>query len=313
MINLKPKKSPNKKIEKVLIVTEDTKSSLNYLKDKIRNLGLSFKCSVSGIDGKETEEVVITAGKGATPDQVVQTAVQIKEEQDKIAKRLKSYSYTRIFCVMDVDDHITLGNALERLRQLNHQDELFIPIVSNECFELWYVLHYRYTTGALFRDTTPQAKQNPDKNLSKIIEKEAGIDDYDKGNTPMYSKLKSLESTAIENAEKLETFHKNNQTIGQYGVYNNPSTNVHHLICFLNSLAGGNEVPVLSPVSGEIVNRFLDKYSEKQIKELWEAVFSEFKTKTNFDRETILVDLLQNKWKSQHARGANICQILETL
>lgn len=296
MINIKPKVSSDKKIEKILIVTEDTKSALRYLRDKVKDLGLSSKCSVSELSVKT--EVFITSGKGSTPDQVVQTAIKIKEEKDKVAKRSKSYTYTRIYCVMDVDDHTTLGDALERLRQLNRDQELYIPIVSNECFELWYVLHHLYTTGALYRATKNEAKSNPSNNLSKIIERKFEITDYDKGHTQMFLLTKQLESTAIKNAEKLEKFHKENNTKGRFGVNANPSTDVHHLIKFLNSMASDGAEQIIPQVPPEIILRYSTQYSSQIITDLWVRLCSICKAKSLSEKELLLIDILENTWSS---------------
>ena len=73
---------------------------------------------------------------------------------------------------------------------------LLRQIVSSPCFEIWYLLHYEYTTAQYSRS-------------SEVIEKlKSNISDYSKGKTNMYELLKKDQIKACQNAKKLMEYCK---------------------------------------------------------------------------------------------------------
>jgi hypothetical protein len=89
---------------------------------------------------------------------------------------------------------------------------------SNQCFELWYLLHFQYSDSALHR--------------TQLIER---LNDqlpspYCKNDTLLYDKLLSLQPQAIQNAKRLEDFHGEHTLPASA----DPCTHVHNLVAELN-------------------------------------------------------------------------------
>ena len=138
-------------------------------------------------------------------------------ERDSLA------SDTKYYVVFDVDalGHPDRLAKVESAIALCGQGDIKItPIISNECFELWFLLHYAYL------DTHIHRSEIADKVTERIGES------YRK-DTPMYHRLKDKQSDAIRNAKTLYT---NKQDISQES-QRAPYTKVHELVEFLNSLA----------------------------------------------------------------------------
>ena len=91
-----------------------------------------------------------------------------------------------VWCVYDVDENedTALGSAFKFAAS-----KKFNVVVSNPCFELWYLLHFQ----AIFPPTNGA-------NISQMFKKY--IPDYQKNN-PVYSLLKPHVAMAIENAKLL--------------------------------------------------------------------------------------------------------------
>ena len=117
-----------RKTGSILIVTEDSKSSKLYLQDKIQELNLP---NAQIIEILGSDDV-----KGTNPIKIVDYALK---ELDK--RNAKKQLFTTVYCVMDVDDWDKqnppqLTTAVQRLRSQSNGKCDFIPIVSNECFEV---------------------------------------------------------------------------------------------------------------------------------------------------------------------------------
>ncbi len=187
----------------ILIICEDTKSSVFYFKGWAADHLKELKANHVRINVEPSK-------RGQDPERIIRYA---KEHKD---------SYDEIYCVLDVDDHAHLTKALKEAKK-----NKFIPIVSNPCFELWYLLHFpNYSTR-------PQTPKLLEKELGKLLGTK-----YDKGFSKIYELLNTegSEEEAIKKAEKLKTYaqkHTNNQDITA-----NPSTEVFQLIEHLRELIG---------------------------------------------------------------------------
>ena len=98
-------------------------------------------------------------------------------------------------------------------------------IWANECFELWYLLHFCLRNTAIDRHELPRELSKPNR-LGKI---------YNKADQLIYAALEDKIADALRNAHKLED---------DYGpdlkpVIHNPSTNIHHLVRQLLKLKVG--------------------------------------------------------------------------
>jgi hypothetical protein len=143
---------------------------------------------------------------GGAPLALVRAAVRLKEEAEQEAARADDpfAAYDEVWCVFDIDDHPAIPEA----RQLaaSHGVELAI---SNPCFELWLVLHFRDSPGAQHRDQ-----------VHTIL----------RGFIPGYDKRFRFEvvvSGVNDAATRARRMDRDAQEMGELG--RNPSTSVYRL------------------------------------------------------------------------------------
>ena len=207
MSKSKPWKKPTKgrgsekprQRRRVLIYCEDSKSSADYL-----------RCFP--IDPKRVE--VRVQGTGMNTDSLVEAAI------DAINKALrKKTPYSEVWCVFDRDSFPMKNYARAFELALKHN---LRTAWTNEAFELWYLLHFDYVDSAISRKD--YAKKLSDRGL-----------EYDKADRGVYDKVRENQQTAIRNAKRLERYW--NECGCKFPERENPSTNVHRLVEFLNDLA----------------------------------------------------------------------------
>lgn len=121
----KPKRPP---FERVLIVTEGSKTERLYLEEIRKQKKIA------------TANIAILASEGTEPLQVVQYAV----DQFNASKEFEA-----VYAVFDRDSHRTYHNALARARALDgtlknrdKQKVRFFAVPTVPCFELWLLLHF---------------------------------------------------------------------------------------------------------------------------------------------------------------------------
>ena len=88
-------------------------------------------------------------------------------------------------------------------------------ITSNPCIELWFYLHYKYTTIHM-----------SSSEAVKYLKKECP--NYEQGKS-IYSELLNKISVAIKNAKMLEKYHLNNNKDVKY-IEANPSTMIYKIV-----------------------------------------------------------------------------------
>ncbi len=126
------------------------------------------------------------------------------------------YSLEEIWIVFDIEE-----SSHERQQMLNKAKKEIGSginlVLSNPCFELWFLLHFEYLTDPL--------------NKEVIIRKLDALDaDGYRKNVDYYDILKPLETNAILNAEKLIASYNHCEEDVLFNVQNNPVCNVHQLI-----------------------------------------------------------------------------------
>jgi hypothetical protein len=91
---------------------------------------------------------IVIAGQHGVPVTLVEQADQLKEQADQRARRERDsfLAYDEVWCVFDVDEHPKLNEA----GQLASARGIELA-VSNPCFELWLLLHFRDSPGARHR------------------------------------------------------------------------------------------------------------------------------------------------------------------
>lgn len=128
-----------------------------------------------------------------------------------------------VWCVFDKDDFLPrdFNNAIYKSEELNKSNEKIKYYItwSNECIELWFLLHFCYYTSSNGR------KDYIDRLNDKF--KELKIEKYAKNNKQIFNILLDYGNpkNAISNAKRLELMH-----IGKTPAESVPCTKVHNLV-----------------------------------------------------------------------------------
>lgn len=201
--SLKRMKAKRDPYDIVLIVCEGEKTEPNYF-EELRD---AFKLNTANIEicGDEC---------GSSPRNVVDHAIK---------KYKGSKDYDKVYCVFDKDRHLTYNEALDIVRRAkSSKGHSFFAITSVPCFEIWFLLHYRYTTKVYV------AGQG--SICAKVIEDlEQYFPNYEKGSKNTFQQFQDKMNTAIKNAKKLTQY---NDQVGT----DHPSTNVYELVEYLQEL-----------------------------------------------------------------------------
>ena len=165
-------------------------------------------------DGKKNYSITIARGNDTDPMKLVRN---LEKEMRKREISLKNGD--KVFCVFDVDIDYKKNKVIEEAKEFASKNGIQI-ITSTPCIELWFLLHYDYTTAPLTNNEVM-------KRLKKYYPK------YEK-NINIYMDINSKTSKAIENAKKLEIYQKeNNRIIGT--VEANPNTEIYKIVEYLLS------------------------------------------------------------------------------
>jgi RloB-like protein len=168
-------------------------------------------------EGKKTEPyyfksfrvpkaVVAIEGAAGDPTRLVNSAYKLANEDE----------YDQVWCVFDRDEGAwtaqNFNNALQNAKTYG-----FHVAYSNECFELWYILHFEFLNTGLPRS-------DYEDKLSELL----GVK-YRKNDPTIYQQLLAKQQIAIKYARKLlESYSSIDPE------RNNPSTTVHLLVEALN-------------------------------------------------------------------------------
>jgi hypothetical protein len=146
--------------------------------------------------------VVQVEGLGMITLSLVQRAIELRTQDE--------YEYDQTWCVFDKDDNS--DNDFNQAIALAERCGIRVAY-SNQCFELWYVLHFCFMQNSITRSA-----------YMKILDRELGHK-YIKNRPEIYDELRHLQTEAIRNARKLmDQYSQNNPA------RDDPSTTVHHLV-----------------------------------------------------------------------------------
>ena len=161
-------------------------------------------------------EIVIEGGAGNTAS-VVEKGLKLREQAV-----VRHAPYAAVWCVFDRDSFPAknFNRAFDLARGADMHDVHIIW--SNECFELWYLLHFEFVVAGIGRNEL-YAKLSEPTRLGKK---------YDKTDKTVHELLKDKLPIAMKFARKL---------LADYGgelnpERHNPSTNVHELVSVLQEL-----------------------------------------------------------------------------
>lgn len=193
----------------ILIVTEGEKSEPKYFEHfRTRQNNVEVRVVPNSKNGSKTDYL-----------NLIRKASRICKDDD-----LSPKSGDSVWIVADGDVNYQAADAIKKKNEALTQarataeKEAYSLLISNPCFELWYLLHLRYTTAHL-----------PDYDAVKKALEQAGIKDYEKHND-LYEQLASETIEAIKHAKRLETHQVENGFILPLGIDANPFTEVYRLV-----------------------------------------------------------------------------------
>ncbi|MCG5494998.1 RloB family protein [Ectothiorhodospira variabilis] len=193
---------------KVLIVCEGEKTEPYYFQ------GLRSHHDLN------TANVEVCGECGSDPGDVLRYAKQrYREEKDA------GDAFDKVFCIFDKDAHANYDEALNAIAQ-SQPRETFIAVNSVPSFEYWLLLHFTYSTRPY------SALPGNSAGNQVLSELKAYLPNYEKGADNMFALLLGQLEFAKSNAARSLRAAKEHGT-------DNPSTRVHELVEFLQSIKDG--------------------------------------------------------------------------
>ena len=140
-------------------------------------------------------------------------------EKAKIKAGQNPNGYKHVWVVYDTDDFPAdhINKTAELCRQNSTNDIQYHAVWSNQCIELWYLLHFSFFQSDIHRE----------EYWPKLTERleSIGAGPYRKGRAEMYEVLKPYIEYAIANATKLDQIN-----VGRTPANSAPGTKVYELI-----------------------------------------------------------------------------------
>lgn len=221
--DFKRKKQIKEQVKSVLIACEDKISSPNYFKMIIKKL----------IEDKKItqDSLVIAKHEHVNPKGVLKDLLNHKKDD----KTYKDFEHRWIVIDRDIarvnggghpkDDFLTaLSEAKSKKVEVAY---------SNDCFEIWYLLHFVYRDTAISRDDVIKEviKKLKDKNFATFSKLNKENIKTKEMTELIFNELLELQKTAIKNAKKL----LENYADLHNPELDNPSTRVFELVEILSN------------------------------------------------------------------------------
>ena len=187
----------NRKSKRVVIVAYEgeNKTEKNYFDNF---LGRDKNYIIKSVPGNETDPINL----------VKQTIKKVKDLELDLSLDDKA------FCIFDTDTKLEKNVQIEAAIKMSKKNNI-IPIVSSPCVELWFLLHYEYTTAIV--------------SSNEVIERlKRYYPKYEK-NCNIYPDIKDKTNKAIDNSKKLEKYQKQNNRKLQT-VEANPYTEIYKIV-----------------------------------------------------------------------------------
>lgn len=163
-------------------------------------------------DGKKTYDITYARGNNTDPLKLVQMLIK---EIDELKLDLQDDDIA--YCIFDTDIDPNKNKIIEEAIQLARKHNIKV-ITSSPCIELWFLLHYDYTSANM-------SSGDVIKRLRDYYPK------YEK-NVNIYPDIIKSLNLAIERAKKLEKYQlENNRKIGT--VEANPNTEIYKIVEYL--------------------------------------------------------------------------------
>ena len=165
-----------------LIVTEGTKTEPQYFEGLKKEINDAYPNRIDiRIEG---------GGDGLNTKSLIDKAVGLQKES--------AGKYQHIWVVFDKDDFPNehFNEAIEKCKELSNDDVTYHALWSNQCIELWFLLHFCYFDSDLHR-TEYYPK------LSAYLNSK-----YKKNRKDLYSVLRCHLDVAIKNSKRLMDYHE---------------------------------------------------------------------------------------------------------
>ncbi|MFN7097563.1 MAG: RloB family protein [Gammaproteobacteria bacterium] len=203
------RRAASRKPSEFIVIFCEGETEVNYFK----SLCLKFRLT----------SIKVCLSKGSAPISVVEQAIEFAQQNEGI---------DQIWCVIDRDEHASFDAAVNKLQQYkpNRKDKSklkFCLAVSIPCFELWYLLHFCFTTKVFLCSGNDSACDNLVSELKTEFKKLSL--EYKKTDTGFLPLLHLRTEMAIKNAHQLQQHNEKTGTV-------NPSTNLHELVSMLRKL-----------------------------------------------------------------------------
>lgn len=208
--NLERASTPRKILpERHLFVTEGTKTEPNYL-DNI----VALICSRYGNDAKKQLTII---GEGDNTLNLLQRAEAYQQND--------ADEYQHVWIIYDQDDFpadsfdnvVGRCDALNKRFQSEGRQTTFHAIWSNQCIELWFLLHFNYMDANIDRGQ-----------YREILSEHIGRH-YEKADETVFELLLPKTNTAIKNAKNLMNAYGPEKSPSQRA----PATNFYELVDYL--------------------------------------------------------------------------------
>lgn len=195
--------------KRYLIVCEGTKTEPYYLQELLDELHI------------RPQVARVAPNDGVSPDRVVARALALYEEDE-----LTGDAFDQVYCVFDRDRHTTFDAAVQRTKDLTAAGKPFVAITSTPCFEVWLLLHFRYSDQPFHS----AGRKSAGDQVVSALKTMPGFAKYGKGRKGVYGQLKDKMADALTHAECLRRHGVATGSI-------NPATDVDELVKAIQALA----------------------------------------------------------------------------
>ncbi len=195
----------NEQHDRILIVCEDSKKSIEYFKALCRDLRLSNSVEIRGEDC------------GSDPHSVLKHAKDLIDED--ITRYGENDTFDRAYCVFDKDNHKNYKQTIQQIKneKLHKSVELHYTYC-NPCFEFWILLHFKNTAKPLPKCADVK------KEIKEIFK---GFNKKETNYGTLYTEqLKQKMPEAIQHSKQIAREADNTGATNSY-------TNIHELIEYL--------------------------------------------------------------------------------
>ncbi|MDQ0702412.1 hypothetical protein QF043_001204 [Pseudomonas sp. W3I7] len=204
--DLERRRAQRKRYDKVLIVCEGSKTEPLYFEELKDHYEL------------DTANIKISGDCGSDPLSVVEHGEELYQNEIKNCNE----PFDKVYCVFDKDTHHTYNQALLKIATLKPAGTFFAT-TSVPCFEVWLLLHFRYSAASI---TASGNKSAGDRALSELTRY---MPNYKKGAEGTFLELFNKLTLAKTHAERL---NQQSQASGT----DNPTTTIVELVEYLQAI-----------------------------------------------------------------------------